>query len=53
MVECASQLMPPNVGEVRNALREEKPRACSRLVPLSRMESTAGEKDEPWTATWP
>ena len=53
MLECASQLMPPKVGEVRKALREEKPAACSRSVPLSRAAEICGEKEEPWTATLP
>ena len=52
-MEWASQLMPPNVGEVRNALREEKPAAASSALPASRTASTPGEKDVPWTATWP
>jgi len=30
-VEWASQLMPPNVGDVRNALREENPRLAQGL----------------------
>ena len=35
--------MPPNVGEVRNALRAEKPAARSRSVPASSTASTCGE----------
>ena len=32
----ASQLIPANVGEVRNALREEKPAAANESVPRVR-----------------
>ena len=35
-------LRPPNVGEVRNALRVENPAACKRVVPSSRSASTRG-----------
>ena len=52
-VECASQLRPPKVGEVRKALREEKPAARSCAVPRSSTASMRGEKDESWTATLP
>ena len=52
-VEWASQLIPPNVDEVRKALRAEKPAALGRAVPLSRSASTFGEKEEPWTVTRP
>ena len=52
-VECASQLSPPKVDEVRKALREEKPPARSCAVPWSSTASTPGENDEPWTATLP
>ena len=53
MVECASQLSPPNVGEVRKPLRAEKPAACSRLVFLLRVVMTPGENDGSWIATLP
>jgi hypothetical protein len=53
MVECASQLIPPNVDDVRKALREEKPAARSRLLPLSRAALTPGENAESWTALRP
>ena len=52
-MECASQLMPPKVEEVRKALREEKPAARSSAVPWSSTALIRGEKDEPWTATFP
>ena len=52
-VECASQLMPPKVGEVSQPLRDEKPAARSCSVPASRTVSTCGENDDPWTATFP
>ena len=44
-MECASQLSPPNVDDVRKPLREEKPAARSRLVPLSTAATTRGEND--------
>ena len=52
-MEWASQLPPPNVGEVRKALREENPAARSRLVPASSTASTRAENAESWTATRP
>ena len=52
-VECASQLRPPNVGEVRNALRDAKPADRSCAAPRSSTASTWGENDESWTATRP
>ena len=52
-VECASQLRPPKVGDVRKALREEKPAARSCAAPRSSTASMRGEKDESWTATLP
>ena len=44
---------PPDVGEVRKALREEKPAACSCLVSLASAASTCGEKEDPCKATLP
>ena len=41
-VEWASQLTPPNVGEVKNALRDENPAAVRALVPSSRTETMPG-----------
>src|SRR5215207_9134110 len=49
-VECASQLRPPKVGEVRKALREEKPAARSCASPRSSAASIRGERAESWTA---
>ena len=43
----------PKVGEVRKAVRDEKPAARSSSVPWSSTASTRGEKDESWTATFP
>jgi hypothetical protein len=53
IVACASQLSPPNVGEVRKALREAKPSARSYAVPRASTASTAGENEESWTAARP
>ena len=53
IVECASQLRPPNVGEVRKALREEKPAARSCAVPCvehgvdARREGRVLDRDPP------
>ncbi|QWZ08301.1 hypothetical protein KRR39_23840 [Nocardioides panacis] len=52
-VECASQLIAPNVGEVRKALRDPKPAASSRRVPSASTRSTPGAIEESWTATRP
>jgi hypothetical protein len=43
-VAWASQLAAPYVGEVRKALREEKPALRSRLDPASSVEPTRAEK---------
>ena len=53
IVECASQLMPPNVDEVSQPLRAPKPADCSCFVPAASTLSTCGEKEDPCTATWP
>src|SRR6185369_3221610 len=45
-VPWASQLRPPNVGEVRNALLAEKPACRSWVVPASRTAETLDEIDE-------
>ena len=50
---CASQLMPANVGEVRNALREEYPAADRSRVPEFSRASTPGANEDPCTATRP
>jgi len=52
-VECASQLIAPKVGEVRNALRESNPCAASRRVPSSSTRSMPGENDDRCTAERP
>ena len=52
-VEWASQLTPPNVGDVSQPLSDEKPAARSPRVPESSTASTPGEKLEPSTATRP
>jgi hypothetical protein len=52
-VECASQLTPPKVGEVRNALRAENPWEASSASPWRRTASTPGENQESCTATRP
>ena len=52
-VECASQLMPPKVGDVSQPLRAEKPALFSCALPFASTRSTPGENEEPWTATCP
>ena len=52
-VACASQLIAPNVGEVRKALRLEKPASFSRSVPEARTALTPAEKEESSIATRP
>src|SRR5919197_1326017 len=53
MVTCASQLSPPNVDELRKALRDENPSARSCVVPWSSTASIPGANDESWTETLP
>jgi hypothetical protein len=52
-VEWASQLIPPKVGEVSQALWLDQPELASEAVPWRRTASTPGEKAVPWTATCP
>ena len=49
----ASQLIPAYVGEVRNALREEKPAARNESVPRVRTPFTSGEMAGSSIATRP
>ena len=49
----ASQLTPPNVEDVRNALRAENPADPSRSVPASSSARMSGATDDPYTATRP
>ena len=46
-VECASQLMPPKVGELRKPLRAEKPALRSCLFPSASSASTSGRRRSP------
>ncbi|WP_425558977.1 hypothetical protein [Kutzneria kofuensis] len=52
-VECASQLPPPNVDEVRNPVLAAKPACCSFCVPASSTASMPGAKLEFITADRP
>src|SRR5260370_42333273 len=52
-VECASQLMPPKVGEVSQALRADHPARASEAVRRRTTASMPGEKLVPRTATCP
>src|SRR5450755_127770 len=52
-VEWASQLIPPKVGEVSQALCVDQPARASKPVCWRRTASTPGEKLVPRTATCP
>jgi len=52
-VECASQLIAPNVGEVSQALRLWNPAFSRSWDDEARTSSTPFEREEPWTATLP
>src|SRR5262249_11410636 len=52
-VECTSQLIPPKLGEVSQALRADHPARASEAARWRRNASTPGERLVPWTATSP
>ena len=52
-VEWASQLIPPKVEDLSQALCVDQPARASKPVRWRRTASTPGEKLVPWTATCP